>query len=411
MFESKRNKMKNLRFIGVIGLVTLCLGACKYDDGALWDEVHSLDNRVTSIEKQLTEMNNDINTVKMLAKTLQKQVYITKVTPTSDGYTINFSDGSTATIRNGKDGTNGKDGVNGKDAPVINVKYDNGRYYWVQTLNGSTTWLTDSNGNKIPVTGDDGATPLLKTDSDGYWIVSYDNGNTYVRVKDANGNPIKATGKDGNSFFEDVIFDKQELRLIMSDGTEIVIPIGKLITSRQAVDLGLSVKWASCNVGAETQTEIGGRYLWGDPTNTGNWTNYTPPSENEISGGPYDIAHVTWGSRWRMPTYNEVVEISSNCTWKQTTINGVQGMKVTGKNGNSIFLPATGSEFPASGPIGSGSTQVANKGEGYFWSGTAWPDQGERMGSFLKFTSSGPSYRQTFNIKFIKLAVRPVFGN
>jgi hypothetical protein len=113
-----------------------------------------------------------------------------------------------------------------------------------------------------------------------------------------------------------------------------------------AVDLGLSVKWASCNVGATKPEEYGGYYGWADPTGTKTSTNFddypsaNPPSE--ISGTEYDIARVKWGGNWRLPTTAEVQELVDSCTWTWTTQNGVNGMKVVGPNGNSIFLPAAG---------------------------------------------------------------------
>ena len=63
---------------------------------------------------------------------------------------------------------------------------------------------------------------------------------------------------------------------------------------------------------------------------------------NNISGTRYDVAHVKWGGSWRMPTEKEIRELVDNCFWKWTTYNGVAGQLVTGPNGNSIFLPATG---------------------------------------------------------------------
>lgn len=63
---------------------------------------------------------------------------------------------------------------------------------------------------------------------------------------------------------------------------------------------------------------------------------------SDISGTQYDVAHVRWGGTWRMPTITELAELNNSCTWTWTTMNGVKGYKVTGPNGNSIFLPAAG---------------------------------------------------------------------
>jgi hypothetical protein len=133
----------------------------------------------------------------------------------------------------------------------------------------------------------------------------------------------------------------------------------------EAVDLGLSVKWASCNVGATTPEEYGGYYGWADPTGTktsknlDDYPSANPPSE--ISGTEYDIARAKWGGDWRLPTKVEQRELIDKCTWTWTTQNGVNGMKVTGTNGNSIFLPAAGER------IGTVIDQVGTVGD--YWGG------------------------------------------
>ncbi len=119
------------------------------------------------------------------------------------------------------------------------------------------------------------------------------------------------------------------------------------INGYEYVDLGLSVKWATCNVGATKPWEYGGYYAWGE---TKEKNIYYEPNYlynginigNDISGTKYDVAHVKWGGEWRMPTKAEQNELISNCNWQWTTINDVNGYRVTGPNGNSIFLPATG---------------------------------------------------------------------
>ena len=120
-------------------------------------------------------------------------------------------------------------------------------------------------------------------------------------------------------------------------------------SNRQAIDLGLSVKWASCNVGAEEPWECGGYYAWGE---TAEKSEYSPESyryteKNEKEGKSTltpanDAAYVNWGSEWRMPTHEEIKELEEKCTWEWTMLNGCNGYKVTAPNGNSIFLPAAG---------------------------------------------------------------------
>ncbi|MBR5323681.1 MAG: hypothetical protein IKV14_02545 [Muribaculaceae bacterium] len=110
------------------------------------------------------------------------------------------------------------------------------------------------------------------------------------------------------------------------------------------VDLGLSVKWATCNVGATTPEGYGNNYAWGETTPQ-SWlaTEYTYNDNPAVLPLSADAANVNWGGKWRMPTYEEMNELmdTNNSTWTWTTQNGVSGYKVTSKkNGNSIFLPA-----------------------------------------------------------------------
>ena len=122
------------------------------------------------------------------------------------------------------------------------------------------------------------------------------------------------------------------------------------------VDLGLpsGLKWATCNVGATTPEEYGDYFAWGEvkPKTTynldtykyydgSNFTKYTG-SDKTVLDPEDDAATANWGGAWRMPTKAEQDELRTKCKWDWTTQNGVNGYKVTGPNGNSIFLPAAG---------------------------------------------------------------------
>ena len=122
-----------------------------------------------------------------------------------------------------------------------------------------------------------------------------------------------------------------------------------------AVDLGLSVKWATCNVGAEKPEEYGDYFAWGEvePKDEYSWENYkwgiiaNITKYNAIDGkiildAEDDVATVHWGGNWRMPTVEEQTELREQCVWIWITQNGVKGYKVVGPNGNFIFLPAAG---------------------------------------------------------------------
>ena len=165
---------KHKLFCAVLVTLVVSITSCKYDDAELWNAVDSLENRLTKIESKLETMNSNINSISGLVEALERNLFIEEVETVENGYNIKFSDGSQASILNGKDG---KDGI---DAPIINVKLQDGKYYWVQTVNGETSWLLDVDGNMIPASGTDAVTPMLKVDSDGYWIVSYDKGYKYT---------------------------------------------------------------------------------------------------------------------------------------------------------------------------------------------------------------------------------------
>lgn len=116
------------------------------------------------------------------------------------------------------------------------------------------------------------------------------------------------------------------------------------------VDLGLpsGLLWATCNVGSETPEQIGDYYAWGETQTKSNYSLSTYQYESnaislsDISGTQYDAARVNWGGEWRMPSRNEVAELTSNCSRKDTTINGQSGLLLRGANGNYIFIPCAG---------------------------------------------------------------------
>jgi len=131
-----------------------------------------------------------------------------------------------------------------------------------------------------------------------------------------------------------------------------------------AIDLGLSVKWATCNVGANAPEEFGGYYAWGETVEkeTYTWRSYKHCAGSSTRLTKYcvgytygqadnleemeaadDVATQRWGRQWRMPTDAEMTELREKCTWRWTTLNGVSGYEVKGRNGQSIFLPAAGS--------------------------------------------------------------------
>ncbi len=113
------------------------------------------------------------------------------------------------------------------------------------------------------------------------------------------------------------------------------------------VDLGLSVKWATCNVGATSPEEYGDYFAWGETSPKEKYTvdnSLTCGKQmSDISGNAqYDAATANWGGDWRMPTDYELNELITKCTWEWINTNDFKGYSVIGPNGNSIFLPAAG---------------------------------------------------------------------
>ena len=125
------------------------------------------------------------------------------------------------------------------------------------------------------------------------------------------------------------------------------------------VDLGLSVKWAGWNIGASSPEEFGDYYSWGEIETKSDYSlanykyfkdrpdrNYITESQftnigYNISGTQYDVAHVKWGGKWRMPTIDELKELYY-CERKWIQYKGICGELIIGPNGNSIFLPQAG---------------------------------------------------------------------
>lgn len=111
------------------------------------------------------------------------------------------------------------------------------------------------------------------------------------------------------------------------------------------VDLGLSVKWASCNLDATKPFECGGYYAYGETEPKDVFTEYLYADSNlgDIYGNPYfDAATKKLGERWRLPKYEEVQELADNCSFYEIFLNGRKGMLVEGITGNCIFLPYAG---------------------------------------------------------------------
>lgn len=179
-----------------------------------------------------------------------------------------------------------------------------------------------------------------------------------------------------------------------------------------AVDLGLSVKWACCNVGADSPEDYGDYFAWGETSpksiytdgNYQHWVDYDGNGymddgectiNSDISGTQYDAARVNWGGSWRMPTLDECIELCDKCVWNWTSVNGVNGMRVTGTNGNSIFLPAAG--------YNDGGSEW-----GHYWSSTPYYDDDYRDGAYDLYFGRDWHVWDGWGGHYFGLSVRPV---
>lgn len=310
-------RLKNL---WVLMLLMAGMTSCKYDDSELKEDVRRLDERISAMENTVKQMNADIVSIQGVVSALEKNVYVERLEELSDGYTIYFTDGTTASIHNGKDGKDGEDGkdgadgkdgedgkdgvdgkdgedgkdgvdgadgedgkngTNGKDAPVIGVGLDNGVYYWTVTVNGKTTWLEGEDGVRLRVTGETGVagiTPKLRIDAEGYWEASYDNGKTYTHVLNTSGEPISAlgtkgdkgdtgdtgnAGSAGDSFFKNVTENEDAVILTLADGKVISIPkvkpFGIAFSQIKNILIGseeLSLSYSITGADADTFVEV-----------------------------------------------------------------------------------------------------------------------------------------------------------
>ncbi|MGM9745798.1 MAG: hypothetical protein ACI30H_02415 [Paludibacteraceae bacterium] len=170
------------------------------------------------------------------------------------------------------------------------------------------------------------------------------------------------------------------------------------------VDLGLSVKWATCNVGASKPEAYGNYYAWGETTIKNSYTesNYQYYSDPITLPLNRDAAHVNMGGNWRMPTHAEWLELIEQCTWEWRSNYGgttTSGYLVTSeKNGNSIFLPAAGMRD---------SFDLAFKNEvGGYWSSSPATEESEDVVWILACDQD--DWFDGVNVRYTGLTVRPV---
>ena len=191
-----------------------------------------------------------------------------------------------------------------------------------------------------------------------------------------------------------------------------------IINGHEAIDLGLSVKWATCNVGASFPEEYGDFYAWGETEekedysmNTYKWcqgeytsmTKYCSIShfgtvdERCVLELSDDVANIKWGKSWRMPIKSEIEELQDKCVWQMINNNNVNGYLITGPNGNSLFLPFSGGYY---------DTTVYSQGNGSgYWTATLHE---EEQDCAYSLNINVDSYKLKFNNRCLGLPIRPV---
>ena len=186
---------------------------------------------------------------------------------------------------------------------------------------------------------------------------------------------------------------------------DIYAPDGN-IGGYEYVDLGLpsGLKWATHNVGANAPEKYGNYFSWGEisPKNEYNTSSTMGVQMTDFSGNPqYDAATSNWGDTWRMPTKAEMEELMTLCEWNSVQKDGVLGVKVTGPNGNCLFLPAAGHAY---GP----SIYFIDYGC-YYWSSSPYDSSENIFAYFLSYDVYTGFYEgMDHSERLYGLPIRPV---
>lgn len=163
-----------------------------------------------------------------------------------------------------------------------------------------------------------------------------------------------------------------------------------------AIDLGIGVKFACCNMGASSPEQYGGHYSWGETKEKITYDENHYPGHGsqrfknrtyidfgpDITGGQYDVAHVNWGEGWQMPTKEQMELLKDRCKKEWVTYKRVEGMRFIGPNGNSIFLPASGTRWYD-------ETTYVGYGGGYWTSTASTESSNDTKDAYFLFFDSG----------------------
>lgn len=172
------------------------------------------------------------------------------------------------------------------------------------------------------------------------------------------------------------------------------------------VDMGLSVMWATCNLGGDIASDYGDYYMWGETISGRKCTadssiTYKMDIDDIAGDATYDAATAEWGSSWRLPTKEEFDELVSECSWKWTMVDSIYGYYVTADNGNSIFFAAAGACTDDQIVYRSSSAR-----RGYYWSST--PDPDDTKNAYYLYFYSGHYYTRSY-YRYNGRFIRPVY--
>ena len=270
--------------------------------------------------------------------------------------------------------------------------------------------------------------PLVSISSGANGSVSFENSaETSLFVQPGEDVTIVAVPDENTDFLGWFVGDSQEpvsteatYTFTVSENASLVAKFATFKDGYEYVDLGLpsGLKWAAYNVGATKPEEYGGYYAWGETEEkedygweTYKWCNgsydtmtkyCTDSSYGTVDNKTTldledDVAHVKWGGDWRMPNTEEQRELLNECTWKWTTLNGVKGYRVTGPNGNSIFLPAAGYRY---------GTDIYNRG--YY--GDCWSSSLDSNSRYYAYSLYFGDYYYDWDLynRYYGQSVRPV---
>ena len=204
--------MKYNRFFNALAILASCVAVSCQDLSDLEDRMDELESRVAALETQIKALNGNVEAT----SALMEAGTIYNVSQSGGVWTITLSDGQELTL------TQGSIGVG--NAPVMSIDADG---YWMVDYGSGKSYVMNG-GDKVKATGSDGVTPVFGVNASGNWTVSYDDGETFAEVLDVAGNPVCALpggGAVNDPYFSDVSYADGTFSLTLRDGTKLTVPV------------------------------------------------------------------------------------------------------------------------------------------------------------------------------------------